>query len=208
MKYPYSMKEAIGYSIILMISLWWLPVVGPIIIGYITGRKAGGPLKGIVAMLIPILLYFFVIYAIGVGWINVPGVIGSYFSGSLISVPFVPYLKDTVVKSISVGMNLQNYLYYAPPSLFIMLAFAFIGGAMSRQVILERGIYPQKKMWIKRKNKLKNEDIPPTNVMKRENKKKRKIENLEKENKIVVHPMDRKKAIKVEKKKKYGIPFL
>ena len=188
MKYPYSMKEAIGYSLILLVSLWWLPVIGPMLIGYVTGRKSGGPIKGVIAMLIPIVLYFFIIYSIGIGWIRVPGVIKNYFSGSIIGIPFVAYLKETIMRGVDIGLNLQGYLYYAPPTFFIMLAFAFIGGAMSRQVILEKGIYPQKRPLIK---------------------KKKKIENLDKENKFVVHPMDKKKEVPVEKKsRKYGIPFL
>ena len=203
MKYPYSIKEAVGYSLILMVSLWWLPVIGPMIIGYVTGRKSGGPVKGVIAMLFPILLYLFIIYAVGVGWIRIPVLIRNYFSGSIVGIPFVPYIKETIIQGVNIGLNMQNYLYYAPPSFFIMLAFAFIGGTISRQVILERGIYPQKKPLIVRKNKIKNEDIPEIKM------KKKKIENLDKESKFTVHPMDRKKSVPVEKKsKKYGIPFL
>ena len=208
MKYPYSVKEAVGYSLILMVSLWWLPVIGPMIIGYVTGRKSGGPVKGIIAMLIPIMLYFFLIYAVGIGWIRVPIIIKNYFTGSVIGIPFVPYLKETIIQGVNIGLNLQNYLYYAPPSFFIMVAFAFIGGAMSRQVVLEKGIYPQRKPLLIRKPKLKNKDIPAISTVATK-KKKRKIEDLDREKKFVVHPMDTKKeSLTKRKSKKYGIPFL
>jgi len=164
-KYPYNVGSAIVYSSILLASLWWLPVIGPIIIGYITGRKAGGPMKGLVAMAVPVFFYFFIIHAIHVGWIHIPPIVESYFQGTAITsvaaLPFMNYVETTVNTATNIALYFTNYLYYAPPSFFIMFSFAFIGGVVSRQVILERGLYKEKKpKKVPKKNKIKVEDIP------------------------------------------------
>lgn len=211
MKYPYSFGSAVGYSVVLLVSLWWLPVLGPIIIGYVTGRKAGDPLKGLVAMALPIALYFVIVQLVAMGWVHVPHLVQGYFSGYLSSsvagAVFVPYVKQTFAMGMEVGTNLLSYLYYAPSAFFIMLTFAFIGGAMSRQVILERGIFRES---VSRVRKVRLEEKPKKdNILKRikaSKNKDKKVKNLEKENKFVVHEMDTKKTVPV--KKKYGITFL
>ncbi len=149
-KYPYSFGEAVIYSGVLLITLWWIPVLGPIIIGYITGRKSGGPLKGLFAMAIPILLYTLFINSIHCGALNIPPSIMSYIQGNSIpnllgisSLPFMNYINTTINLASNVGIQIESHLYYVPSSFFIMLAFAFIGGAVSRQVILERGLYKE-----------------------------------------------------------------
>ncbi len=148
-KYPYNMGSAIIYSVALIATLWWIPVIGPIITGYITGRKAGGPIKGLTAMAIPLILYFMIVNAIHRGLINIPPVVSTYLGGTIltstVAIPFAHYIEKTAQVAMSVAVYLNHYIYYAPPSFFIMLSFAFIGGAVSRQVILERGIYKEKR---------------------------------------------------------------
>lgn len=199
-KYPYSMEGAIGYSIVLLVSLWWLPVVGPIIIGYITGRKAGGPVKGLIAMAIPIFLYFSLMHLIAIGWVHVPHLLKSYFTTSVESGVILPYMKETFSTGIAISANIVNYLYYVPSSFFIMLSFAFIGGAMSRQIILERGIYTQPKI----SKPVKKVDVKKSGVV--EKKTAQRPKDVERDGKFVVHKMDTKKKVPV--KKKYGITFL
>jgi chromate transport protein ChrA len=151
-KYPYSFGEAVVYSIIFFLTLWWIPIVGPIIIGYLTGRKAGGPIKGIAAMAIPIVLYFMIRHLIYAASTHIPQSIMRYVNGSTIAgivglpanSPIIHYFNTSVNLATSVGINIESHLYYVPSSFFIMIAFAFVGGTMSRLIILERGIYPQK----------------------------------------------------------------
>ncbi len=216
MKYPYSMTEAIGYSIVLLVSLWWLPVVGPMIIGYITGRKAGGPIKGILAMFVPIALYFLIVQAIAIGWVHVPHLVQGYFTNTVASEIMVPYLRETITTGIAVGTDIMSYLYYAPSAFFIMLSFAFIGGAISRQVIMEKGLYPTRtrarKISVKKEKVSVPEHKPsvsakPVKTAKvKKHRKGEKVKNLERDSKFVVHEMDTKKVTPV--KKKYGITFL
>ncbi|NPA75084.1 MAG: hypothetical protein GXO25_03255 [Euryarchaeota archaeon] len=229
MKYPYSMSSAVGYSIVLLVSLWWLPVLGPMIIGYITGRKAGGPVKGAIAMVVPIVLYFFIVYFMAIGWIHMPHMVSRYFTGyfasSVAGTSILTYVQETMNTGIMIGKHVENYLYYAPTAFFIMLAFAFIGGAISKQIIMERGIYPTRARPVIVKKEApevpakKSVSVPkkaapkkaPANVQKKQ--KKTKVEKkkkaptpVDRDGKFVVHQMDSKKKVPV--KKKYGITFL
>lgn len=214
MGYPYSMKSAVGYSITLLILLWWLPVIGPIIVGYVTGRKAGGPVKGMIAMIVPILLYFFIVYAIAVGWVNIPPVIQGYFNGSfiggLVNSTFIPYFRETVSATMEFATATRAYLYYAPSSFFIMIAFAFIGGTISRQIILERryGLRDVKNH-IPRTGFVPPEERKRSRILVKERKVKRRApEDMRRDSRFVVHPMDTRKKAPVTKDRRYGITFL
>ena len=212
MKYPYSFESSVGYAFVLLISLWWLPVLGPIIIGYVTGRKAGDPVKGVIAMLIPIGLYFFVIKAIAMGWVHVPHAIGMYFH-SASSASLLPYMNQTFATGMEIGNNIMAHLYYVPSSFFIMVAFAFIGGAMSRQIILERNIAPKYKRE-KNKNRKRINNTSGTNKLAinrpsknlRTSNKNNKRATTRRDGEFVVHEMDNRKTIPVKKKR--SITFL
>ncbi len=229
-RYPYSMGSAVMYSLLLLATLWWLPVLGPIIVGYITGRKAGGPFKGVVAMAIPVALYFFMVHAIHVGWVNVPPVVNAYFQTSILSsadaLPYISYVAATVKIATDVGTQITKYLYYAPPSFVIMFSFAFIGGAVSKQIILERGLYREARRRVARVSpKVRSIEVPEPkksrNVKKvnkgakvktasKRSKKVRKFETPE-SSKFVIHPMDTKKNVAIKGKKvhtAHGIAFL
>ena len=214
MGYPYSMKAAVGYSITLLILLWWLPVVGPIIVGYVTGRKAGGPMKGVIAMIVPIFLYFFIVYAIAVGWVNVPPVVQGYFNGSIIgglmNTAFIPYFRETMSTALRFGTAARDYLYYAPSSFFIMIAFAFIGGTISRQLILERKYgLRESKAYIPKTGFVPQEERKTKILRKKVRKvKKRAPEDIRRDSRFVVHPMDTRKKVPATKERRYGITFL
>jgi len=216
-KYPYSMGSAVMYSLLLLATLWWLPILGPIIVGYITGRKAGGPFKGLVAMAIPVFLYFFVVHAIQVGWINIPPVMNAYLQTSILSsadaLPYISYVVTTAKIAADVATEMSKYLYYAPPSFFIMFSFAFIGGAVSRQVILERGIYREARRKVAKVSpKVRKIEVPETKpkakkvVVKHKEpavKKHKKVKKFEtpESSKFVVHPMDTKKNVAIKGRK-------
>jgi hypothetical protein len=224
-KYPYGMGSAVLYSSVLLATLWWIPVVGPIIVGYITGRKAGGPFRGLVAMSIPIALYLFAVQAIARGWINLPPAMGTYLQSSIINssdaLPYISYFLTTVQVASNVGTEITSYLYYAPPSFFIMLSFAFIGGTVSRQIILERGLHKEPSKVIKKAPKIRSIEVPEPKKkeMKVKNKKAKKsvktkkvhkFEDVE-SSKFVIHPMDTKKKVPINGRKvhtAHGIVFL
>ena len=187
-------------------------MLGPIIIGYVTGRKAGDPVKGVIAMLIPIGLYFFVIKAIAMGWVHVPHAIGVYFH-SASSASLLPYMNQTFATGMEVGNNIMAHLYYVPSSFFIMVAFAFIGGAMSRQIMLEKNISPNyKRAKTKNRKRVNNTSVANKLTVNRASKNLRtssrnnKRATARRDGKFVVHEMDNRKTIPVKKKR--SITFL
>jgi len=42
----------------LSLLMWWIPILGPAVAGYIGGRKAGGPLRAAIAAILPISMVF------------------------------------------------------------------------------------------------------------------------------------------------------
>ena len=57
---PFNYWSAVKYGSVLMFLLWWIPIFGPMIAGYVAGRRAGTPLKGVFAVSIPLAVVFFV----------------------------------------------------------------------------------------------------------------------------------------------------
>lgn len=128
----YSLKSSVAIAFVATILLWWLPIFGPMVSGYVAGRTSGNKYKGllstaIVAGVIAGLSFLFTYV------IPIPAYISYYFSGTilyniqLIS-PFGAWLTS------SVGLMITNFPYfvsYMPPSWVVLVAFGFIGGGMS-----------------------------------------------------------------------------
>ncbi len=54
---PRSVGSAIVWMFLLSILLFWLPVVGPFIAGFVGGRKAGGVGNAILAVFLPAVIF-------------------------------------------------------------------------------------------------------------------------------------------------------
>jgi len=54
----YNFWSAVKYTFGLSLLLWWLPVFGQMIAGYVGGRRAGAPWKGMIAALLPVAFFF------------------------------------------------------------------------------------------------------------------------------------------------------
>ena len=54
---PGSVGSAIVWMFLLSILLFWLPVVGPFIAGFVGGRKAGGVGDAILAVFLPAVIF-------------------------------------------------------------------------------------------------------------------------------------------------------
>jgi hypothetical protein len=135
----YSFWSAVKYIFILSFLLWWLPIIGQMIAGYVGGRRAGSPWKGVVAAIIPLVVIFAITAAVDVGWIpttigginitpgailnamasNIP-ILDSYMNfASLYLHNFVSLLQSTI------SFRLDGYL--------MTIAFAYIGGVIADQ---------------------------------------------------------------------------
>jgi hypothetical protein len=140
---PFNYWSAVKYGSVLMFLLWWIPIFGPMIAGYVAGRRAGTPLKGVFAVSIPLAIVFFVatmvsIKVIPTVWFGVDlgpeAIFGSLASAMPVFAPFAHFTTGYLESFIGTiqgtsGLRMDFYI--------LGLAFAYIGGAMALQSLRE-----------------------------------------------------------------------
>lgn len=57
-----SVASAIAWMFLLSILLFWLPLIGPLVAGFVGGRKAGGLGNAILAVFLPGLIFGFALF--------------------------------------------------------------------------------------------------------------------------------------------------
>jgi hypothetical protein len=135
----YSFWSAVKYTFTLSLILWWLPIFGQMIAGYVGGRRAGAPFKGMMAALIPVIFIFVVSTLVNVGIIPtvifgvdltpeaVVGVITAY-------VPVIePYVAFVNMYLTSFFTSLHSTASLGLDSYVTTVAFSYIGGVLSQQ---------------------------------------------------------------------------
>jgi hypothetical protein len=134
----YSIWSAMKYTMILSILLWWLPVFGQMIAGYIGGRKAGSPWRGLIAAIMPVIALFAVITTLdyvftqnlyGSGT-TTTSLLAGFTAGMPIIGPYLDFSREYVAKFID---SLAGTSPYGLNSYVITLAFAYIGGILADQ---------------------------------------------------------------------------
>src|SRR5436305_1777143 len=55
---PFSFWSSSRIILILSFLLWWIPPAGPMIAGYVGGRRAGSPIKAVIAALMPVFAIY------------------------------------------------------------------------------------------------------------------------------------------------------
>jgi len=138
-KVAYSFWSAVKYTFILSFLLWWLPIFGQMIAGYVGGRRAGTPWRGVAAALIPLAVIFIISGAVDAGWIptvingvNIaPGALLGALAGQIpVLEPFMNfasmYLHDFIaLVQSTISFRLDSYL--------MTVAFAYVGGIIADQ---------------------------------------------------------------------------
>lgn len=136
---PFSFWSSARIILILSFLLWWIQPAGPMIAGYVGGRRSGSALKGVLAALLPVAVVLIAntAYVRGVGstQIDLVASLPEAVAGGAASVlPFlVPYKEFLVgymsgfVKALqsTFGMGTNGYL--------MVLIFAYIGGLIADQ---------------------------------------------------------------------------
>lgn len=135
----YSLWSSAKYILILSLLLWWLPMFGQMIAGYVGGRKAGGPWRGIIAAILPVLAIFAIITAFENGILpdEVFGVgirPSALLGGLASSIPFLgPYFEFTQEYVSQFVSALAGSSPYGINSYVLTVAFAYIGGIIAEQ---------------------------------------------------------------------------
>jgi hypothetical protein len=136
---PFSFWSSSRVILILSFLLWWIQPAGPMIAGYVGGRRAGSPMKAVIAALMPI----FAIYVANASYahnvaarqIDFVASLPTLFSDGLASIlPFMIPYKEFLVSymtgfvsalTATFGMGTNGYL--------MVIIFAYIGGLIAEQ---------------------------------------------------------------------------
>jgi|GEM_PF-997108 len=138
-KVVYSFWSAAKYVLILSLILWWLPMFGQMIAGYVGGRRAGGPWKGVAAAIVPVVAIFGVMTAFEQGWFPshigsvaiAPAAIGAALTNGI---PFLsPYLQFSQEYVGSFVNTLAGASPYGINTYVLTVAFAYVGGVLAEQ---------------------------------------------------------------------------
>jgi hypothetical protein len=125
----YGIVRGMTWTVILSALLFWLPIVGPAIAGYVGGRKAGGPLRGIIAVIIPAMVMFVILAAATENMDLVPTGMTSGLGFDPESLAELPAQTIPMVSGLQQTIN--SWATTPPDVMFIMLVFALVGGALS-----------------------------------------------------------------------------
>lgn len=135
----YSFWSASKYVLILSLILWWLPMFGQMIAGYVGGRRAGGPWRGVAASILPVVCLYAVITGFDSGFLPshvmgmaiAPAAVSAVLSDS---VPFVsPYLQFSSEYIGSFVDALSGASAYGINTYVLTVAFAYVGGILAEQ---------------------------------------------------------------------------
>ena len=142
---PFSFWSSSRVILILSFLLWWIQPAGPMIAGYVGGRRAGSPMKAVIAALMPI----FAIYIANLAYAHnfashqidfvasLPMVVSD---GAASILPFLAPYKDFMIAYMrgfvealtsTFGMGTNGYL--------MVVIFAYIGGLIAEQTRREMG---------------------------------------------------------------------
>ncbi len=139
---PYGIGRAAMYALMLYVCLWWLPLFGPMVAGYVVGRKAGSPWKGVAASLAPLLAYLLLRQLVMAGVIIPPSTTYSPYSSFIagtITPPLTTFFISTKDHFVFYLENFTAFVRDAPSSFVILSVFAYVGGAMSEIRRMEIG---------------------------------------------------------------------
>src|SRR6266704_3767216 len=142
---PFSFWSSSRVILILSFLLWWIQPAGPMIAGYVGGRRAGSPIKAVIAALMPIAAIYIANVAYAHNFAShqidfvasLPMVVSDGASSIL---PFLAPYKDFMVAYMrgfvealtsTFGMGTNGYL--------MVVIFAYIGGLIAEQTRREMG---------------------------------------------------------------------
>jgi hypothetical protein len=138
-KVIFSFWSATKYVFILSLVLWWLPMFGQMIAGYVGGRRAGGPWKGVVASILPVVCIYAVVTAFETGLLPshvlgvaiAPAAIGASLNQNIPLVsPYLSFSSEYVGAFVN---GLAGASPYGINTYVLTVAFAYVGGILAEQ---------------------------------------------------------------------------
>lgn len=132
----YGFWKGVWYTAVLSLLLFWLPPFGQMVAGYVGGRKAGTPLKGVLATLLPMMFIFTLALVSYLGYfvspigrfLGIPGEAAGYLSNALpVFGPVFGFMAEYLGTFISSSIQFLVYPYV------LTVLFGYVGGILSLQ---------------------------------------------------------------------------
>ncbi len=136
---PYSIWSAAKYILMISLMLYWLPLVGQMIGGFIGGRRAGSPWRAILAALLPVIVLYGMSTALSTGIIpirfqNATLLTYVLIKDALEKLPIAsPYVSFATTYVGSFINELKTAASFKVGNYLITIAFAYVGGILSDQ---------------------------------------------------------------------------
>ncbi|ROO29333.1 hypothetical protein [Salinisphaera japonica] len=94
-----SISLAIVWMVVISLVLFWLPVAGPLLAGFVGGRTAGSVGRGIWAAILPTVILCLILLGAGTALTGLPviGVIASISLFLVIAIQLIPLIAGAII---------------------------------------------------------------------------------------------------------------
>lgn len=129
----YSQPKGIYYSVLFSLLLWWIPIAGPAIAGYIGGRKSGTTSKAITSSLIATSVIIIITFMMAPFTSGSLAGVNNYFSNGVLTLSQSKlFAYSGLLSDLYTGYGIyKTFAIILPGSLVIMNIFSYTGGFMS-----------------------------------------------------------------------------
>ncbi|MCL4413050.1 MAG: hypothetical protein M1526_06845 [Candidatus Thermoplasmatota archaeon] len=135
----YSIKGSLVIALVGTVLLWWLPIFGPMLSGYVAGRAAGNKYKGLLVTSIISVAFGTSAYLLTYV-IQIPPMVISYLSGNILYHIQIlnPFLGSLIYSVSLMFSSFRTFLLAVPPNWAVLIAFGFLGGSISELKIRDK----------------------------------------------------------------------
>lgn len=138
-----SQIKSIYYSVIFAMLLWWIPVAGTALAGYMGGRKAGTSWRGLMATLVASSVIMFTTFAL-LPFKSGPLQYASYYFGSgvlAVSRSQLASASNVLTDMYTTFGLLRTFTLILPSSIFTLVIFGYVGGSYSELINHEESLH-------------------------------------------------------------------
>lgn len=135
----YSQSKGIMYALIFSVLLWWIPVAGPGIAGYLSGRKSGSISKSLVSALVADALITFAMVSLAPFSTGTLGIMSSYLKDGIVTASTSSVF---MVSNLATDLNtyygfIKTIAVILPSAITTLTIFSYVGGFVSSMKIAE-----------------------------------------------------------------------
>ena len=146
----YDCKSGVSISVILALTLAWIPYIGPIVSGFVGGRRAGSILRGMFVGVLSSIIIFVIASLLGLGLVKLFEPEYQSFIDTVDG--FAPFIVDglemftTYLSTNFVVVTSNMSLSLVPQTYASIISFAIIGGVFADQARKELRIIVSQSM--------------------------------------------------------------